>query len=351
MQVVETVRYAKGFTMRTDGENMLITIVNPWQNARDVEYAYLLSDTLRASRILDESHSLIKTPVARVVCLSTTHIGYISFLDETTSIVGVSGKNFVANEALQDKIMHDQLPDVGYDENLNYELILKLRPDVVFAYGVSGSVTNTVRKLNEMGIPTILIAEYLEEEPMAKMEWLKVFGALYNRSKMAVEKFDSADSKYKHLCRLAAVSKERPAVLLGLPWRGTWFISGGSSYVARLVEDAGGTYIFKHMAFKESRPVALEEVYERALGADFWLNTGDAVDKKELFSVDDRFRNLPCIKKVQIFNNNNRITQSGGNDIFESGVTEPEIILSDLIYILHPQLLPSHQLKYYRKLQ
>ncbi len=98
---------------------MLITIVNPWQNARNVEYSYLLSDTLQKSRITDENHCLIKTPVSRVVCLSTTHIGFIGFLDETASIVGVSGKNFVANESLQDKIRQDQLPDVGYDENLN----------------------------------------------------------------------------------------------------------------------------------------------------------------------------------------------------------------------------------------
>jgi iron complex transport system substrate-binding protein len=351
MQIIKPVRYAKGFNIRSDGKNVLITVLNPWQNAQRVEYSYLLSDTLQKSGILDENHCLIKTPVSRVICLSTTHIGFISFLNETGSIVGVSGKNFVANEKLQDKIRQDQLPDVGYDENLNFELILKLKPDVVFAYGVTGSITNTVRKLNEMGVPTILIAEYLEEEPMAKMEWVKVFGALYDRSCMADEKFDTADSKYQHLRRLAAGTNKKPAVLLGLPWHGNWFISGGRSYVARLIEDAGGEYIFKHLDFKDSRPVALEQVYERALGADFWLNTGDAPGIKDLFSVDDRFRNLPCIKRDQIFNNNSRITPAGGNDIFESGVTEPEIILSDLIYILHPQLLPSHQLKYYRKLQ
>ena len=351
MKIVKPVRYAKGFTIQSNGKNVLIKVVNPWQNANNVEYSYLLSDTLQKSSILNENHCLIKTPVSRVVCLSTTHIGFISSLNETVSIVGVSGKNFVANENLQAKIRQDQLPDVGYDENLNFELILKLRPDVVFAYGVSGSITNTVRKLNEMGIPTILIAEYLEEEPMAKMEWVKVFGALYGRSSDADEKFDSADSKYQHLRLLASGTNNKPAVLLGLPWRGNWFISGGKSYVARLVEDAGGEYIFKHLDFKDSQPVALEQVYERALGADFWLNTGDALCKKDLFSVDERFRNLPCIKRDQIFNNNNRITPAGGNDIFESGVAEPEIILSDLIYILHPQLLPSHQLKYYRKLQ
>jgi iron complex transport system substrate-binding protein len=351
MQVIEPVRYAKGFTIRSNGKNVLITVMNPWQNANNVEYSYLLSDTLQKSGILDENHCRIKTPVSRVVCLSTTHIGFIEFLSETGTIVGVSGKDFVADSNLQVKIKQDQLPDVGYDENLNFELILKLKPDVVFAYGVSGSITNTVRKLNEMGIPTVLIAEYLEEEPMAKMEWVKVFGALYDRSSMADEKFDRADSAYQHLRLLAAGAGNKPSVLLGLPWRGNWFISGGRSYVARLVSDAGGEYIFKHLDFKDSRPIALEQVYERALGADFWLNTGDALSKKDLYSVDERFRNLPCIKRDQIFNNNNRITPAGGNDIFEGGVAEPEIILSDLIYILHPQLLPSHQLKYYRKLQ
>jgi iron complex transport system substrate-binding protein len=351
MRIVNPVRYAKGFTIRSNGKNVLITVLNPWQNARNVKYSYLLSDTLKKSRILDESQCLIKTPVSKVVCLSTTHIGFISFIDQSSTITGVSGINYVANEALQNRIKQDLLPDVGYDENLNYELILKLKPDVVFAYGVSGSVTNTVRKLNEMGIPTILIAEYLEEEPLAKMEWVKVFGALYDQSSIADAKFDSADHRYQRLRKLASDGTPKPAVLLGLPWRGNWFISGGKSYVARLVEDAGGEYIFKHLDFKDSRPMALEQVYERALTADFWLNTGDALNKKDLFSVDERFRNLPCIKKDQIFNNNNRTTPSGGNDIFESGVTEPEIILSDLIYILHPQLLPSHQLKYYRKLQ
>jgi iron complex transport system substrate-binding protein len=351
MRIVEPVRYAKGFAIRSNGKNILITVLNPWQNARNVKYSYLLSDTLKKSRILDESHCLIKTPVSRVVCLSTTHIGFIGFLNQTATITGVSGKNFVASEALQNRIRQDSLPDVGYDENLNYELILKLKPDVVFAYGVSGSVTNTVRKLNEMGIPTILIAEYLEEEPMAKMEWVKVFGALYEQSRIADEKFDSADKKYQHLRYIASGGSSKPKVLLGLPWRGNWFISGGRSYVARLVEDAGGEYIFSDLDFKDSRPVALEQVYERALNADFWLNSGDALNKKDLFSVDERFRNLPCVKQDRIFNNNNRITSAGGNDIFESGVTEPEIILSDLIYILHPQLLPSHQLKYYRKLQ
>jgi iron complex transport system substrate-binding protein len=349
--VKEPVIYANGFTLQTDKSNSLVTIINPWQNALNVKYFYLLSDTLKRSQIIDESHWFIKTPVKRVVCLSTTHIGFIGFIHESGSIVGISGKNYVVNEELRSKISRDQLPDVGYDENLSFELILKLKPDVVLAYGVSGTVTNTVRKLNELGIPTILIAEYLEEVPLAKMEWIKVFGALYGCKDFAMHKFDSVANQYNQLALLAGKASNKPTVLLGLPWRGTWYISGGKSYIARLVTDAGGEYIFNNLMFNESRPIALEKVFERALHAEFWLNSGDARTKDDLFSVDERFNRLSPVFNDHVYNNNKMISPSGGNAFYESGVVEPEIILSDLIYILHPQLLPSHQLKYYRKLQ
>jgi iron complex transport system substrate-binding protein len=347
----EPVLFATGFTLQTDGNNVLVTIRNPWQNARNVEYSYFLSDTADESRVLNETHSIIKTPVRRVVCLSTTHIGFIGFLHETSSVVGISGRNLVANEEMQAMILRNDLPDVGYDENLNFELILNLKPDVVLAYGVSGTVTSTVRKLNELGIPTILIAEYLEEEPLAKMEWIKVFGALYNCEDIANCRFDSVAHTYKQLALLTGKLASKPTVLLGLPWRGTWYVSGGLSYVSKLIADAGGEYIFSDYNFRDSKPIALEKVFERALDADFWLNSGDAGSLDDIFLVDERFINLSSVKQNRVYNNNKMIIPPGGNAFFESGVVEPEIILSDLIYILHPQLLPSHQLKYYKKLQ
>jgi iron complex transport system substrate-binding protein len=67
--------------------------------------------------------------------------------------------------------------------------------------------------------------------------------------------------------------------------------------------------------------------------------------------VDERFKSLPAIASGMIFNNDMMMSISGGNGFYESGVVEPDRILADLIYILHPYLLPSHKLKYYRKLQ
>jgi iron complex transport system substrate-binding protein len=345
------VTLAKGFDMIRQGRGYRITVRNPWQNARGVEYHYILSDSLAASRMVDEFTWYIKTPVKRVICLSTTHIGFIDCLQQTNSIAGISGKDFVVNEKIRLEIAEEKIFDVGYDENLNYELILKLKPDVVFAYGVSVSVTNTIRKLNDLGIPVILIGEYLEQKPLAKTEWLKVFAACYGQNRLAVQVFDSTTNRYNRLAELAQKAQNKPSVLLGLPWRGNWYISGSKSYIARLISDAGGRYIFDHMDFNESRPMALEEIYENALTAEFWIDPGDARHKEDILQVDERFGDLPSFRSGQVFNNNRIVTRQGGNAFYESGVVEPDIILSDLIAILHPQLLPSHEAKYYIKLQ
>jgi iron complex transport system substrate-binding protein len=346
-----TVHYAGGFELVDVDTGILLTVKNPWQHSTGIEYRYLLSDRVLKSEIISENFTIVKTPVTRVICLSTTHIGFIQFFHRTNSIIGVSGKDYVVNDSVRNGIAEKRVFDVGYDENLNYELILRLRPDVVFAYGVNVSVTNTVRKLNELGIPVILIGEYLEQDPLGKMEWVKAFGACYGIGKTVSERFDSVTASYEKFKELASKETQKPSVLLGLPWRGSWYVSGSKSYIARLISDAGGRYIWENLNYNESVPVALEKIYENALTAEYWINPGEARSIDDVISVDERFKILPSITSGKVFNNDMYISSSGGNGFYESGVTEPDIILSDLIYILHPHLLPSHNLKYYRKLQ
>jgi iron complex transport system substrate-binding protein len=347
---LNSVRYAAGFDLQRDGSKTIITVKNPWQHASGIEYTYILSDSVNSSSIVDEYHTILKTPVQRVVCLSTTHIGFIGFLQKENSVIGVSGKDYVVNNSIRNKIAENQVVDVGYDENLNYELIIRLKPDVVFAYGVNVSITNTVKKLNELGIPVVLIGEYLEEDPLAKMEWVKVFASCYHLHEINSQ-FDLVVTRYNALKAIAAKDKIKPTVLLGLPWRGTWYVSGAHSYIARMINDAGGSYIWQNLEFNESTPMGLEKIYEKALTASYWINPGEARSKKDIFAVDERFAALPSISSDHVFNNDNQLNATGGNDFYESGVTEPDIILSDLVYILHPHLLPSYKLKYYRKLR
>ncbi|MBN2611553.1 MAG: ABC transporter substrate-binding protein [Bacteroidales bacterium] len=344
------VRYATGFKTEDKDGYQIITVFNPWQKAENIAFRYYLTGRDTVSSLPDGAN-IIKIPVKKVVCLSTTHLGFLEFINETDALAGISGTRYVTNTAITERIEKGEVRDIGYDEQINYELIVKLQPDLVIAYAVSGNEASYLGKLRELGIQVMYVAEYLEENPVAKMEWVKVFAALFDKTGETTVRFDSVAANYHSLTLKAKRIDHKPKVLSGLPWNGTWYISGGESYFAKLIADAGGSYLWKNTTFKDSRPMSLESVYARAIEADFWLNTGTANTIKEVTDVDSRFENLPALKKKNIFNYNRLSRSDGGNAYFETGVVEPDIILKDLITILHPEVLPSHQLKYYKKLE
>jgi iron complex transport system substrate-binding protein len=343
--------YAQGFEMKESDGLVTLMVKNPWQQAVNVTYQYWLGNSRNSPSKDIPENRYFKVPVERVVCLSTTFIGFIDFLHREGTIVGISGEKYVTSSALADKIRNGEISDVGYDENLNYEKLIQMQPDVVFVYGITGSVSTIVARLDEAGIKSVVVAEYLEETPLAKMEWIKYFSAFYNQTAEAAIKFDSVAMNYNRLAQRVSMEKGRPKVLLGLPWSGTWYISGGNSYIACLIRDAGGLYLWNDLPYKDSQPVSLEKVFEKASEADFWLNTSEAGSKADLLEVDSRFSHLKVFRTNSIYNNNNLVNAKGGNAYFEKGVVEPDIILSDIISVLHPHLLPSYCMKYYKKLE
>jgi len=345
------VKYASGFDIGYYNNYTLLTVRNPWQHASNIRFKYALISKSDSLNYKLTGYEIIRIPVERVICLSTTHIGFIDFLGIKESIVGISGKNYITDDFIINRVRTGEIKDIGYDESLNYELILELKPDIIFAYGVTGAIASYVNKLKELDINTVLLGEYLEETPLAKMEWVKFIAAFYEMGDKAFTSFDSVSNNYHRLVSLAKNVSVKPGVLLGLPWRGTWYISGTNSYIARLIKDAGGDYLWSDLNYKDSQPLNLESVFEKAFDADFWLNTGDVNFISDIIKVDERFRELPPLKKGKVFNNNNKINKFGGNAYYSNGVVEPDIVLSDIIYILHPEILPDHALEYYKQIK
>ena len=139
--------------------------------------------------------------------------------------------------------------------------------------------------------------------------------------------------------------------MLGLPFKDTWFISPGNSYISKLIEDAGGYYLWQNTVSSVSMPTGLENVFIKALTADYWLNTGSVRSRSEIISVDPRLAELPCFRNGNLYNNNKRTNLNGGNDYWEGGALNPDIILSDIATILHPELFPGRDLFYYERLK
>jgi iron complex transport system substrate-binding protein len=328
-----------------------VKIINPWQGAKNVTQTYCLVKRGSAIPLGFDSSSVIFVPLQKIICMSTTHVAMIAALGEEVSITGISGTGFVFSPEIRKMAEKGLIADVGYESNLNSELILKISPDLIMIYGIGSESAGYVGKLKELGIKVIINADYLETEPLSKAEWIKLFGALYCKENLADSIFKTEVDEYLKLeSYITSNITRRPKVLLGLPYKDTWYISPGNSFISRLVHDAGGEYLWSDTESSVSMPVGIENVYLKGLSADCWLNIGSAGSRNEILNVDRRLGDLPCFKNDNLFNNNKRITVNGGNDYWESGSLYPHIILKDIAAILHPGLFKDYELVYYNKI-
>ena len=344
------INHAAGFEIEEFNGYRMLRVFDPWQGASNMTFEYVLADrqTVLPDRLPEGT--LIRTPVESVICLSTTHLAMLDFIGVSEKITAVSGSRYIYNEELRRKIMANELPDIGYDINLDYELIIELQPDLIFAYGVGAETRSYVNRLQDLGLNVVLIGEYLEQSPLAQAEWVKFVSHFFNSQNMAYEKFSSIEDQYTALKNFAGETTSRPKVLTGLPWRDSWFVPGGNSLFAALISDAGGEYLFSNNTGRENFPVDMETVFSKATEADFWINTGTALSIEDIKKTDPRLAGLRPMVNNSVYNNNLRLNKDGGNDFWESGIINPHLILRDLINIMHPGILDNDELIYYHKL-
>lgn len=327
-----------------------LTIKNPWQGVKNLNQIYYLVS--RIAELPDglDSSKIIFVPLKSVICMSTTHAAMISALGEENTISGVSGTGYIYSKYLISQVEKGLISDVGFDASLNNELILKISPDLIMMYGIGSESVGYVNKIKELGVKVVYNADYLETDPLGKAEWIKVFGALYCKEDIADSIFNSEVESYNKLKSfICKKTSDRPNVLLGLPFKDTWYVSPGNSYISKLINDAGGEYLWKNTESSVSMPYGIENVYMRGLKADYWLNAGTAITRDDIAMIDPRLTDLPCFVNGKIYNNNNRITEKGGNDYWESGSVYPHLILKDIASIIHPCIFSENELFFYRK--
>lgn len=342
--------FAGGFDIEYYGNVKRIHVRNPWQGLDDYEQVYLLADSNIKPDTQWQDYDIIRTPIRRIVCLSTTHIGFLEVLGELNSLVGISGSNLVCNTALRAKIESGELPDVGYESQLNTELLFHLKPDLVMVYSVGNEMNSVVNKLRSMGIHVVWNAEYLENHPLGKLEWIKFVASFFNKEAEAEQIFLRHSEAYQNLVKLTTGKLNKPNVLSGLPWKDVWYMAGRDSYLAQLIEDAGGVYLGDFIEGKQVKGFGIEAISVIARDADVWINTGSVRSLDEILVLDERLSFLPPFAESNVYNNIGQLSIGGGNAYWESGIVEPEVILSDLIRIFHPELI-KHELKYYKKLE
>jgi iron complex transport system substrate-binding protein len=173
--------------------------------------------------------------------------------------------------------------------------------------------------------------------------------ALLNKEQIANQRFDEVARRYNILKEKVDSATKKPLVINNMPYKGAWFVSGGESFTAQFLKDAGADYPWFDTDETGGLRKDFEVVYEVGLTADVWVNPGAAKSKEDILAKDSRFKDFEPFETGRVYNNNKRTNDSGGNDFWESGVVHPEMLLADLIKIFHPDLMPDHELYYYQK--
>lgn len=295
-------------------------------------------------------------PVKKVVCMSSSHVAYLAELGEHECIKGISGTRFITNEKVRDLIRENRIADVGGENLPDYELIISMKPDVVIAYGINGGNNSHIEKLQQFGIKVLTIGDYLEDSPLGKLEYLKLFGELTQKREIADSIFISKAQRYidiKNKIASAIDGNDTTDVLLNAPYNGIWYIPGDKNYTSQLIKDAGGKILGAKDNEIQPAQLSFEHVYQFALKADVWLHPNAINTLKALEAENPLFKNIPALKNNRVYNNTLRNTPDGGSDFWETGVVEPHIILEEIAHILHPELFNqgNFKFKYYRRLK
>lgn len=346
------VTHAEGWTVEYFNNYKRVTILTPWQNAEET-FEYVLVQCGTPAPEGYEPNQIIEVPVQRFVSMSTTFLPPLETQGLIDRLVAVDTAMFVNTPSVLERFEAGDIAEIGGGGSLgeiNIELLLELEPDLIMTQQFSPG-SGSLSVLQEAGLPTVLNADFVDTSPLGQAEWSKYIALYFNTEALANEAFDGVVERYEELVELAATATERPTVYAASAFQGTWYMPGGDSTVAQLLRDANADFLWADEP-GTSVPLDFEVVYERAAEAEYWVNLNAFwLTLDEALADDERYGDFAAFQNGKVYNNNARSNANGGNDYFETGVANPDLLLADLIAILHPELLPDHELVFYRKLE
>lgn len=341
------VTHADGFTIDYFNNYKVVTVAAPWLGAED-SATYVLVQCGTPNPPGFEDAVVLDIPVRRFVSMSTTYLPYLEAYGLMDSLVGVDNATYAYSPSVQAALAAGELVELGSGATVNVEAALDLNPDIIMTSASGSADFDTHPKLEEVGLTVVLNADYLDVTPLGRAEWGKFIAAFYNEEAQAEALFNTTATEYDSLVALTADVSERPTVLANTPFEGTWYMPGGQSYTAQLLDAAGADYLWGEDESTGTLFLDFESVYDQAADGDYWLNLGFVFSLADLEAADERYADFAAFQNGTTYNYDLRTNAFGGNDFFESAAANPQLVLADLIKIFHPDLVPDHDFVYYR---
>jgi len=346
------IKYAKGFSVKDYESYKILEIKKPWPKAKKT-YKYVLiskENAAKTSFMQDEYDAIIINPIQKIVVTSTTHIPALELLNEEKTLVGFPGINYISSEKIRKRVDNGYIRELGKNEGINTEVLLALQPNVVIGFGIDGN-NRTFETIKKSGIPVIFNGDWVEESPLAKAEWIKLFGTLFNKEKEADSIFNIIEKNYLEAKKLAENAETKPSILSGAMHKDIWYLPNGTSTEAQILKDAHTNYLWQDSKGTGSLSLNFETVYTKAKDADIWLSPSNYNSFEALKNGSTHHTVFKAFQNKNIYSFTNTTGKSGGVLYYELGLTRPDLVLKDLIKICHPELLKNYDLYFFKRLE
>jgi iron complex transport system substrate-binding protein len=354
-------RWAKRFRANCQDGILYLTALEAWKNrGGSTTYALLPSDTtgLRAG---SSTSSALLAPLPkpqgdtvyvrrdprRIAALVGAQIGYLDALRALHRVKAVSRRAYVYAPTLLAGLDAKQVHEVGDISQASPEALASLRLDAVWHTGGSAQGANTPERLHGLGIASIEGGEWMENHPLGRAEWILFYGALIDALPQADSIFRKIEKDYVQTRDGLQALPQAKTAFNGAPWQGIWHVPGGRSYAARLVQDAGLTYLWADDTTEGSLPLSPEAVMTRARDADLWLDPGSFTELNQAAQIDSRFAALKAFRHGEVYAHDARMLPNGADDYWESGIVFPDRLLLDLANLARGD---TSKLRYWRRL-
>lgn len=292
---------------------------------------------------------VIRVPVKNICCLSTTHVGAMELLGLQDKVIGGTSIDKFWSAKIQERVLSGELKEVGKGMVSNLEQIIALRPSLVTTS--DHSLEKNGADLAAIGITPVYNNDWRESSLLGRAEWMKVMALFFCKSVEADSMFNATVQRYYGVVDLAKTAKKSPKVFVGQETRGTWYIPGSESYVSAMIRDANGS-MYGVPGERTNYPCSFEKAYAEHHDAEYWFTQRGSNIKTidEFSSASEHYKKFKAYQLGNVFINNKRLNERGGNDFWESGVYHPDLVLKDLVKIIHPDLDLSYETIYWRRL-
>jgi iron complex transport system substrate-binding protein len=343
-----SIEYASGLSIVKQDGYSIVTVINPWPNANK-NFTYILKE--KEAKVPDslQKYTTIKVPLESVVVTSTTNIPFLEMLEVENKLVGFPHTDYISSEKTRALIDKGSVKNIGQNEKLNIEQLIELSPDLIVTFGVDNN-NPMLDNLKKSGLNVFIQGDWMEQSPLGKAEWIKLYGALFGKEEKAKELFDKIVLSYNQAKKLLTDKQATSTVLYGSMYEDLWYVAKGNSWVAQFMKDAQANYLWANLEGTGSQGLSFEKVLDKAKTANFWIATGSFKTLDEFGKSNPHYSEFDAFKNKTIYTFESKLGATGGTIYYELSPSRPDLVLKDYIKIFHPDLLPSYEFTFASKL-